>query len=207
MPEAASEENVTDKPMTALLPVHIDSTGYLLHPVGTWGRNSEDYFSSQSSSGANVYSGRDGLRGKMTNIFFQELNSEEFVPLSDKAIVITSAVFLRKIFENTGRGLLLYTVYDRDSNGDEALGEDDVRSLYISGINGKNFRKLTTEGQTFLDHSTLESLNRVYFRSYEDTNADNRLGEEDRMHLFYVDFSAEDPAVVEYDPQKAQNKA
>ena len=203
IPKDSSRENGEAKVLAALLPVHIDSTNYLLHPVGEWARENEGYFSSGSSSGAGVYTASDGIRGNITNIRFQRLDENTFLPLTNKPFLISSIQFLRKIFENTGKGFLLYNVFDSDSNGDEELGAGDMQSLYISGIDGKNFKKLTAEDQSISEFIIIEKLNRVYFKTYKDVNKDNRLSEEDKVHLFYIDLSAVSPEVVEYDPSKS----
>ena len=203
LPEAAAKAKPHQNAMAAMLPVHIDSTNYLLHPVGDWGRDSEGYFSSGSSSGTSVFSAADGLHGKISNISFQKIGEEEFVPLTENPVLITSVEFLRPVFENIGKGFLLYKVFDRDNNEDGAMDGNDVLSLYISGIDGEHFNKLTADDQNFLEYTIIEKLNRVYFRTYEDLNEDKKLGKEDRVHLFYLELSAEAPRVVEYDPRKS----
>lgn len=180
------------------LPVHIDSTGYMLHPIGELGDESGGYF----SSGSRVSLSSDVILGRMTNLKFQDLNSEKIVALTNERVVIYSVQFLRSIFETTGKEFLLYTVLDKDSNGNEKLDSEDVRSLYISRISGENFRKLTPEGQHFLESTTVDEMNRLYFKSQEDSNEDGDFNNDERQHLFYIDLGSGALKVIEYDPLK-----
>ena len=140
------------------------------------------------------------IRGKMTNIKFQQIDSEEMIPLTNERVVIYSVQFLRGIFANTGKQFLLYELLDRDSNADRLLNAKDASSLYMSSINGENFRKISPEGQHLLELTTVDEMNRLYFKSREDSNGDGGFTNDDRQHLFYIDLASEAPEVVEYEP-------
>ena len=188
----------------AHLPVHIDSTAYLLHPIGELAEEKTGYLSSGGSTGNTVFKSSDMLRGKMTNIKFQQLNSEEMVALTKEEMLIFSAQFLRSLYETTGKQFLLYELLDQDTNNDGNLDGEDARALYISDISGENFRKLTPAGQHLRERNLVDAMNRLYFKSGEDSNADGKFDHEDRQHLFYIDLAAEVPKVVEYDPLKGE---
>ncbi|MCC8360047.1 hypothetical protein [Salinimicrobium sediminilitoris] len=199
---APQEKEFEEIKAVAHLPVHIDSTKYLLHPVGELGEERSEYFGSGGSSGGHVYQSSDVIKGRMSNIKFQQIDSEELVPLTNGRVVIYSVEFLRSIFENTGKQFLIYEMRDRDTNGDENLDGEDANSLYISNINGENFRKLTPKGQHLLQLTVVDEMNRLYFKTSEDSNGDGHLDNKDRQHLFYIDLAVETPKVVEYDPLK-----
>ncbi len=199
---APQEKEFEEIKAVAHLPVHIDSTKYLLHPVGELGEERSGYFSSGSSAGSNVFQSSDVIRGRMTNIKFQQLDSEEIVPLTNERVVIYSVQFLRSIFENTGKQFLIYEMRDRDTNGDENLDGEDASSLYISNINGENFRKLTPEGQHLLQLTVVDELNRLYFKTSEDSNGDGEFDNNDRQHVYYVDLASEALNVTAYFPLK-----
>lgn len=182
------------------LPVHIDSTNYLLHPIGKLSERRSGYYSSGTSAG--VYRSSDGIDGELTNIKFQQLDSEEMLPLTNEKVIITSVQFLRGIFQNTGKEYLLYEVFDRDSNEDDKLNSKDISSLYISAMNGENFRKLTFDDQNFEEFTIVDEMNRIYFQTRQDTNSDKEFDEKDRPQLFYIDLGAEAPKVIAYDPMK-----
>ena len=195
-PEPVTEE----LKVVAHLPVQIDSTDYLLHPIGDLSLRSSGYYSSGTSAG--VYKSSDAINGRFTNIKFQQVDSEEMLTLTNEKVIITSVQFLRGIFQNTGKEYLLYEVYDRDSNEDDKLNSKDISSLYISEINGENFRKLTAKDQNLEDFTIVDEMNRVYFKTREDINGDKEFDEKDRSRLFYIDLGAEAPKVIEYDPLK-----
>lgn len=199
---AQAKPDTGDLKVVAHLPVHIDSTAYLFHTIGELDLSRSGSYSSGTSLNAGVYRSSDVINGRLINIKFQQLDSEEMRPLTNDRVIITSARFLRGIFENTGKEFLLYKVIDRDSNGDDELNRKDVGSLYISSITGKNFRKLTSDGQNFEEFTIVDEMNRVYFQTREDINTDREFNEKDRSHLFYMDLGAEAPKVIEYDPLK-----
>jgi hypothetical protein len=65
----------------------------------------------------------------------------------------------------------LYLVTDKDTNGDEVLSDDDEMSLYISDMNGKGLKMLTTGITEWLDYSVTEDKNIIVtYRNNEGTN-------------------------------------
>ena len=128
------------------------------------------------------------------------INSENLSTLTTKNIRIKSVSFLRGIFDNTKKQILVYTIIDRDSNRDNKLDDDDIETLYISNIDGTNFTKLTAEFQELIDWKVLEIKNRLYFRSIEDTNKNGEFDKEDDLHYQYIDFSNNKLKVTEYKP-------
>ena len=195
---SAEEDNNTN-PEVAMLPVQIDSTNYLVHPVGEMEVRESEYFGSSGSSGGSGVSG-DMIYGNFSNLKFQELKSEEFTDLTKETVRIQSVSFLREIFNNTGRQLLLYRILDTDTNADGELNRRDREALYISMIDGSGFRKVSPAEQVVLEAQTLKEMNRLYFRSFEDTSANGRLDSEEKPHYFYVDLASEELKVTEYFP-------
>ena len=195
---SAEEDNNTN-PEVAMLPVHIDSTNYLIHPVGEIEVRESEYFGSSSSSGGSGVSG-DMFYGNFSNLKFQELKSEEFTDLTKETLRIQSVSFLREIFDNTGRQLLLYRILDTDTNADGKLTSQDAEALYISKIDGRDFKKVSPAEQVVLEAQTLKEMNRLYFRSFEDTSANGRMDSEEKPHYFYVDLASEELKVTEYFP-------
>lgn len=188
------------------LPIQIDSTEYLIHPVGHYEiyERESRYFGSSSSGSGNFSFTRQGssdtYAGDLTNLTCQQLESDALVSLTDKALRISSFSFLRAIFENTGKEYLLYEINDTDSNSDGKIDYDDINTLYISSKSGENFRKISPEHQELIDWKTISNMNRIYFRSIEDTNKNGEFEKEDLLHYFYLDFDSEELNVVEYFP-------
>ena len=211
-PENGQSENVELKKDSTLieisdLPIHIDSTKYLIYPIGEFkmygAGSSKIYFGSTSYydgsfkiSGFNQYE----ISGNLNNLKFQHIESEDLIPLTDKIIKISSVSFLRDIFNLTKRQYLVYRVWDQDTNRDKKLDNDDIETLYISKIDGTKFAKLTSEYQELIDWSTVKVKNRLYFRSIEDTNKNGEFDESDKIHYQYVNLNNEDWKVMEYQP-------
>jgi hypothetical protein len=65
----------------------------------------------------------------------------------------------------------LYLVTDKDTNGDEVLSDDDEMSLYMSDMNGKGLKMLTTGITEWLDYSVTDDKNVIVtYRNNEGTN-------------------------------------
>ena len=188
------------------IPIHIDSTKYLIHPIGEYkiyDSRGKTYFGS-SSYGSGTFAisnyNRYEITGDLYNIKFQELNSENLTSLTSKNIRIKSVSFLREVFDNNKKQVLVYRILDSDTNRDNELNDNDIKSLYMSNIDGTNFQKLTTEFQELIDWKVIAVKNRLYFRSIEDSNKNGEFDKEDKIHYQYVDFNKDEIKVIEYKP-------
>lgn len=188
------------------IPIHIDSTKYLIHPIGEYrmyGSKRKIYFGS-SSYGSGSFSitnyNRYEITGNLHNLKFQQIDSDNLTSLTTKNIRIRSIAFLRDIFDNTKKQILIYRVLDKDTNRDNELDDNDVETLYISNIDGSQFEKLTSEFQELIDWKELGIKNRIYFRSIEDTNKNGEFDKDDKIHYHYVDFNNDKRIVTEYKP-------
>ena len=103
--EIAELKNDSTAPQIADIPIHIDSTDYLLHPIGEYKmqRSYGKMTLGASSYGSGTFSianyNNFEITGNMFNIKFQELNSEKLSPLTSKNIRIKSVSFLREVFD------------------------------------------------------------------------------------------------------------
>jgi len=188
------------------LPIQIDSTNYLIHPIGDFRiedkRGKIIYKSSGYGSKNFSVSNYGGYRisGNLSNVKFQHIDSEKLSALTENVIKIKSLTFLRKVFDNTKKQLLVYEVTDKDTNQDRKLDFNDINTLYISKINGTDFRKLTDTNQELIDWKIIESKNRLYFRTIEDTNKDGEFDKKDIIHYKYVDLNSDNLKITEYKP-------
>ncbi|MGO3689141.1 MAG: hypothetical protein ACTJF0_01660 [Psychroflexus halocasei] len=188
------------------LPIHIDSTAYLIHPIGNFkiGESSKAYFYGSSSGRSNNVSNSNyrsyQISGEMSNLKFQHLDSEKLHQLTDATLLINSVTFLHQINESIGKQFLVYNIIDHDSNADDELNGNDVNALYISGIDGENFKKLTQEDEELVDWKVIQSKNRLYFRTIEDQNNDDVFDNKDVVKYRYVDLEGASLKVTTYKP-------
>ena len=75
------------------------------------------------------------------------------------------------------------------TNQDGKLDYNDINTLFISKINGTDFRKLTETNKELIDWKLIESKNRLYFRTIEDTNKDGEFDKKDIAHIGATPFN------------------
>lgn len=190
------------------LPVLIDSTDYLIHPIGDFklidNRGKSIYKSasrnSQSLSISN--SNHSKIYGNLSNVKFQHLDSNTLKPLTDKHIKITSISFLRGLFNTTKKQLLIYEIIDKDTNKDNKLDTSDINSLYISNIDGSNFKKITKTNRELIDWKVILPTNKLYFKSIEDTNMDGDFNAKDQIYYSYVNLDTDNLKPINYNPKQ-----
>ena len=197
----------TSRVLIAQLPVQFDSTDVLIFPVSILELDSRTSYKSigssyESSDVSHSYLYNDQLYGAFANFIFRDHTGSER-KLSSQRMTVQSVHFLRSIYKAVARGYLLYAVYDRDSNQDGRLNGADLEAIYISDVDGSNFRKITRELHEYLDHTTIPSEKRIYFRTLEDRNRDGVMDKLDPIHHYYIDFSEKSLHIIEYDVLKA----
>ena len=188
------------------LPIQMEGTSYLIHPIGDFrvyeGRAKATYGTSNTdkvSFSVSNYN-RFELTGFLQNLKFQHIDSTEIRLLTDKKIMISNVSYLNTVFEKSKRQLLVYSVVDMDTNRDKNLDSNDIKSLYISTIDGKNFTKLSVSMQELIDWNLVESKNRLYFRTIEDTNQNGQFDKNDRINYHFVDLLSPDFKIENYNP-------
>ncbi|MFT5848068.1 MAG: hypothetical protein ACJARX_002366 [Psychroserpens sp.] len=78
----------------------------------------------------------------MSNIKFQQINSDELIPITNQVIKIQSMAFLYRVFNDHNIGIYVYDVFDKDTNGDGKLPYKDLKSIYISKHDGSGFNRV-----------------------------------------------------------------
>lgn len=201
----------TTKIVVSELPVRFDSTEVLIYAVGLVDlqeRGGYSKFGSGSYSGSDIsssYFNKDNLSGQFINLVFEDGNGNR-TPLTNHKMTINRVLFLRGIYNNTKQQILMYSLYDRDTNGDGRMNRQDLESLYLSNIDGTNFKKISKELHEFYDHRTLKEDNKLYFRTLEDINKDGKLNNQDKFHYYLIEFLEDGYEVSEYDPIDAFEK-
>jgi hypothetical protein len=190
--------------LVADLPIQMEGTTVLIHPIGEF--SVRDSISRVKYSGSDRESfvvsnyGEYEITGYLSNLKFQEVGSDSLKVLTDKPMMIERVTYLKTLADKTKKQLLVYVLEDMDSNKDGKLDSSDIKNLYISSINGTNFEKLSAEFQELIDWSLLESQNRLYFRTIEDTNKNGAFDKDDKVHYHYVDLLGKELKVEEYQP-------
>ena len=136
----------------------------------------------------------------MQNLKFQEIGSDSIHSLTDKPILIQNVMYLKSVSDKAKQQVLVYSLADLDTNKDGKLDENDIKSLYISEISGKRFTKVSVDFQELIDWNVIESKNRLYFRTIEDTNKNGQFDKNDVVHYHYLDLSNKDWKVFDYNP-------
>lgn len=188
------------------LPIHMEGTDYILHPVAdlrVYERGTKSRYGSSSvidlSFTISNY-GENEITGYLQNLKFQRINSDSIKALTDKHVLIQTATYLSGIADKTKNKVMVYTLFDLDSNRDGKLDSSDIKSLYLSDISGDNFTKISVHLQELIDWNLIESQNRLYFRTVEDTNKNGQFDKNDVVHYNYIDLSRKDWEVKSYEP-------
>jgi hypothetical protein len=203
--------NDTTKTLVADLPVLFDSVEFLFHPIGLIDLNDRESkglfksgsFSNSSYSGSEFgvsSSDEDYISGDMTNIVFESTKTNEQRLLTSNIIKIQTFKYLRDIYTRVKRQYLLYTIIDKDSNYDKELNYYDIESLYISNIDGTDFKKLTKNEHDYFSGELLKEELKYYYKTIEDVNHDGEFDKHDQFHYYYLDFSSDPIKVIEYNP-------
>jgi hypothetical protein len=217
MPKVSYDTNIKEKSViktdlssiqVADLPINFSGTNILIHPIGDlniYGRNNSVAYES-SSRGESQQSftvstnNQYEITGYLQNIKFQEIGKDTINSLTDKPILIETATYLKIIADKSKKQFMVYTLSDADTNKDGKVDGDDIKSLYISNINGLNFMKLSKEYQELVDWKTIDSQNRIYFRTIEDINKNGAFDKDDKVHYHFLDLLSQELKVIEYKP-------
>ena len=187
------------------LPILMEGTRYLIHPIGDV-RVFDDYKSVYGSSKTNQVSyaisnyNRFELTGYFSNLKFQNIDSTEVRTLTTDRIQIQSVTFLNTIAEKTKKQILVYNFVDNDTNKDGIVNQNDIKSLALSNIDGSNFTKLSEDFSEIMDWNIIEAQNRLYFRCIEDINKNGAFDKNDKVHYHYVNLLDKVWKVEEYMP-------
>lgn len=188
------------------LPILMEGTKYLIHPVGDiriYDDSKSSYGSSRTNSSVSYaisnYN-RFEITGYFENIKFQHVDSTALRPLTDKKLQIQTVTYLNTIAEKTKKQILVYALVDSDTNQDGRVDANDIKSLYISDISGAGFKKLSGDVQELVDWSVIDAQNRIYFRTLEDINKNGAFDKNDVVHYHYADLLSPGWEVKDYAP-------
>lgn len=187
------------------LPILMEGTKYLIHPIGDIRiyENKKDYGSSRTNDAISYaisnYSQFE-ITGYFENLKFQHVDSTAIHPLTDKQVQIQTATLLNSGTGRSKKQILVYTLVDSDTNRDGRVDQNDIRSLYISEANGKNFTKVSQDMQELIDWNVIDAQNKLYFRTIEDINKNGAFDKNDAVHYHFADLASPEWVVTEYSP-------
>jgi hypothetical protein len=188
------------------LPIQMEGTNYLIHPVGdlsVYEKGSKNSYGSSSVSDLSFTISTESefeITGYLQNIKFQRTDSDSITALTDKPVLIQTATYLKKVSDKIKKQIMVYTMCDMDSNKDGKLDTSDIKALYLSKISGEKFTKVSADFQELIDWNLIESQNRLYFRTVEDTNKNGKFDSNDVLHYNYIDLAKKDWKVETYNP-------
>lgn len=188
------------------LPIQMEGTNYLIHPVGDLSVYEKGTKTKYGSSSVNDVSftisnaSENEITGYLQNIKFQKIGSDSIKALSDKPVLIQTATYLNKVSDKLKRQIMVYSMMDRDTNKDGKLDVSDITTLYLSEIDGENLTKVSADYQELIDWNLIESQKRLYFRTVEDTNKNGRFDSKDVVHYNFVDLTQKDWKAESYNP-------
>jgi hypothetical protein len=128
------------------------------------------------------------------------MNSDSIKVLTDKPVLIQTATYLKSVADKTQNQVMAYTMVDMDTNKDGKLDTSDIKALYLSEISGDKLTKISASYQELIDWKLIESKNRLYFRTVEDTNKNGKFDKMDVVHYSYVDLSNKEWKIINYEP-------
>jgi hypothetical protein len=188
------------------LPIHMEGTNYLIHPVGDLSIREKGIKTRYGSSSVNDLSftisnfGEYEITGFLQNLKFQRLDSDSIKELTDKPVLIQTATYLKAVADRTKNQIMVYTMVDMDTNKDGKLDTSDIKALYLSDISGDRLTKISDSYQELIDWNLVESNSRLYFRTVEDTNKNGQFDKMDVVYYNYVDLSKKEWKVLTYKP-------
>lgn len=198
----------SDSKKIADLPFQIDSvtTQILIHPIISINKDSKNYISRSSYKNNNIVNQGisqygDVINGNIVNLKFETLNSNKLIRLSSKDLKINNITFLRDVYKETNKQILLYSITDTDTNSDQQIDHNDEATLYMSYIDGSNFKRLSLITKDIIHHHKF-TLNKqkLYFNTLLDNNKDGYLNTQDKLHYGYVDLLSDRLAITSYNP-------
>lgn len=188
------------------LPIQFSGTKFLIHPIGDYrifgGKSKYSYGSSNAESGSFRISNYNEyeITGYLSNLKFQEIGTDSIKALTDKAILIQTATYLKSVADKTKQQIIVYTLSDMDTNRDSKLDTNDIKTLYLSTISGKKFTKISTDFQELIDWELIEASSILYFRTIEDTNKNGQFDKDDLINYNFINLNIKDWKVEKYKP-------
>jgi len=172
--DVKKEENA--KKLTINLPVKLDSSAYLIYPIG------ELSTAVENRSFKSSYKSEDRYNGYLTNLIFQNIYTDKTHFLTRNTIKIMAYEQLFNT-QRVSEKIILYQVID---NFPEDEGMLTFNSLYLGTNDGKLFQKISKANEHVTDWKYIPETKKVYFKTIEDTDQNNEFNTLDKEHIYSV---------------------
>ena len=198
-PQVVADTNQIE---VADLPINMEGTNFLIHPIGVMTAKGKGIKSSPETEESFTVSnyGEYQITGYLKNLKFQEVGKDTIYTLTNKQILIETATYLKTFADKSKQQLLVYSLADMDTNKDGKLDSSDIKSLYISTISGQKFTKLSADFHELIDWKIIETKSTLYFRTIEDTNKNGEFDAEDNLQYHSINLLDKDWKVSGYKP-------
>ena len=154
----------TSKLQVADLPVQLDNASTLVYPIGDLRVSDvqkgkfEDSRSNDEKINFNISNSIENeITGYLRNIKFQKIGTDSLHILTDKMVLIERMTYLKD------KKVFVYVLADSDTNQDNNVDSDDIKSLYLSTDMGKNFKKISPDIEELIDWNYIEGTGKIFF--------------------------------------------
>ncbi|MDI9310621.1 MAG: hypothetical protein QM535_10425 [Limnohabitans sp.] len=191
----------TSTVQVADLPIQLENSSVLIYPIGDLRVSDVQKTAYESSrydekSGFRFSNSLDNeISGYIRNVKFQKKELDSLYVLTDKVVLIERITYLKD------KKAFIYLLADADTNQDNVVDGDDIKSLYLSNEFGQNFTKISPEIQEIIDWNYIPSSNKIFFRTIDDRNKNGAFDKNDNIHYFNINLTKEWKA-EEYFPVK-----
>ena len=120
--------------------------------------------------------------------------------MTENRIQIQTVTYPQSFSESSKKQILVYTLTDEDTNRDGKIDSKDIKSLYVSQINGSDFTKLSPDFQEVIDWNIIVVQGKLYFRTIEDINKNGAFDKNDTVHYYFVNLLDKEWVALEYNP-------
>jgi hypothetical protein len=156
------------------LPIVLDSSNYIVFPIKMiLASNDVSRFSYSKGGGYNNY---------IENLIFQNIYTGKTHSLTDKDIHVVSYEPLYSTTKEAEK-IIIYQVIDSFPKDETKLA---ITHLYLGTNDGKLFKKISKPNHHVSDWKYLPKLKKVFFRTIEDTDKNNKLTNTDTHAIFSV---------------------
>jgi hypothetical protein len=179
--------------------LHLDSTDYLLIPIGMKTVEKRDSKILGSKTNTNALGGENAEGGfknykynfgflnfeNCNNIIFYDKKSNETHLLLQQPAIISQFYFpvFDKEYEGKKFYFILLGVREYDSNADGYINADDAERLYISDLSGNNLVQVTPDNTQLVDWDIDMTTRTILMKVRFDSNKDHEFDAHDELEI------------------------